>query len=282
MKNALVIGQGLVGQAVSSELAEKGFTVASTVTNEVPELGWIGLDLTQRSSVLAVISSVRPDIVVNTGQVSSFARCEEAPDRAREVNVTGAENLVRALESVNSTARLVQLSSVSVLEDTPNAKECDAPSPNSLYGETLLKAESIVQESDLETTVLRSTHIFGPWKKRKRNERFYDLILGQKLNSKIVNNTEMNPVGIDDVARAISFLVNQAAGIYHISGDETLSHFDFVNLVAKTNRLAQIGDDQAHTRSGGNGLISTLDSGLLRSLGFNPHTLRSRLQEYAV
>src|SRR6478609_6823910 len=55
-----------------------------------------GLDITSREAVFAVITDIRPDIVVNAAAYTAVDRAESEPEAAWAGNCTGPANLAAA------------------------------------------------------------------------------------------------------------------------------------------------------------------------------------------
>ncbi|HXH27483.1 MAG TPA: sugar nucleotide-binding protein, partial [Candidatus Polarisedimenticolia bacterium] len=101
----LVLGAGgLFGRSLSRLLEE---TWPATVSATRAEL-----DVTDRFRLESEVERLQPTVVINCAAYSDPDGCEVDADRARRVNVQGAENAARA--AAGAGCRIVQLSTVAV------------------------------------------------------------------------------------------------------------------------------------------------------------------------
>jgi nucleoside-diphosphate-sugar epimerase len=119
---------------------------------------------------------------------------DKKPALAYRVNVTGTENLVRALEQFSPHAFLIYSSSVSVYGDrldNPHITVNDPlkPSKGDEYAKTKIEAEQIIRSSRIDWTIFRLSAIMG---KHKISELMFHMPL----------NTCMEIATPEDTARA--------------------------------------------------------------------------------
>ena len=93
-------------------------------------------------------------------------RADHEPEEATTVNVDGTQNLVHAMEGLPQPPRLVHASSISIYGDRladPWIKVGDPvkPSPHDHYGTTKVRAEELVQQSQLSWTIFRLTGVMS-------------------------------------------------------------------------------------------------------------------------
>ena len=121
-------------------------------------------DLLDRDLVEKLVGDA--DIVINLTGGGGNAACERDPVRYTNTYVTGMENLVRTAER-SGVGHLYLSSSISVYPSPPPGEilevtESTPPKPSTLYGSLKLSAERILGESELDSTVLRLSNIYGP------------------------------------------------------------------------------------------------------------------------
>src|SRR5262249_21994504 len=90
-----VLVTGAAGQ-VGSEVVD------AFARDEVTAFGHAALDVTDRSSVLAAITSTRPEVIVHCASWTAVDACESDPDRAFAVNALGARHVMEAARRVGA------------------------------------------------------------------------------------------------------------------------------------------------------------------------------------
>ena len=103
------------------------------------------LDITNATAVTDYVRSHTPDIILHAAAMTSNREVEEHPETAREVNVDGTANLVRACDGTRT--RFVFLSTDYVYKgDRGNYSESDEVDPFNLYASTKLAGEEVVRQ----------------------------------------------------------------------------------------------------------------------------------------
>ena len=105
------------------------------------------------------------DIIINLTGGGGNAACERDPARYINTYIIGLLRLVRQAER-SGVDRFYLSSSISVYPSPPPGEilkvtEATPPMPSTLYGILKLSAERILEESDLDYTVLRLSNIYG-------------------------------------------------------------------------------------------------------------------------
>ena len=103
------------------------------------------LDITDAAAVADYVAANEPDIILHAAAMTNNRMVEANPEAAREVNVDGTANLVRACDG--SRIRLVFLSTDYVYKgDRGNYSESDKVEPFNLYASTKLDGEEAVRQ----------------------------------------------------------------------------------------------------------------------------------------
>ncbi|HEY7628233.1 MAG TPA: NAD(P)-dependent oxidoreductase, partial [Ilumatobacteraceae bacterium] len=99
------------------------------------------LDVGDRDAVLAAITMLQPDVVVNCAAWTAVDACESDPSKAFALNALAARWLAEGCAQVG--ARLVQISTDYVFDGTLDRPyhEWDEPAPRSVYGASKLAGE---------------------------------------------------------------------------------------------------------------------------------------------
>ncbi|VAX23589.1 dTDP-4-dehydrorhamnose reductase, partial [hydrothermal vent metagenome] len=161
-KKIMVIGAGgNLGFCVARFLSAK-YAVHSTVHDYCPErLAAERLDITDRNAVETMLEKIKPDAVVNLSALADANVCEKKPDKARLINVDGAQNVARACKKMDNVY-LVHYSTDLVFDGTggPYCEE-DAVNPVNVYGATKAESESAVISSHENSAILRTAIVYG-------------------------------------------------------------------------------------------------------------------------
>jgi dTDP-4-dehydrorhamnose reductase len=231
---------GLLGQKIAELLSQsQSYAVHLTSSQEESTLPADGmpytrLDITDRKQVTRVIDTIQPDTIINTAAVTNVDFCETGREAAWRANVTGVENLVHAGKLAGS--HIIQLSTDYVFDGKsgPYAEE-DRPNPISYYGRTKLAAENVLRTSNIGHTIVRTMVLYGHARKVKPNFALW-LVgeLQQERPVRVVSDQVGTPTFVDDLAYGIVKIVElKKAGVYHISGPDLLSRYDFARALAR-------------------------------------------------
>jgi len=96
----LIIGvSGFLGSNLTT-IFQDHFPLAGTFCYHSPQIKncqTFPLDLTDALAVKRVIAELKPEVVIHTAALFHPDMCEQAPERACHINVTGTENLLSCL-----------------------------------------------------------------------------------------------------------------------------------------------------------------------------------------
>jgi len=230
---ALVIGaSGQVGGALVKTLTARGHTVTGTYAT-VPVDGATRLDLRDHQAIESLIRAVAPDWIFCPGGLTHVDWCEDHPEAAVEINVTGPLLAARAGRALG--VGFVYYSSEYVFdgEHGPYGEE-GSPRPLSVYGKTKLQAEQALLSEIPRALVIRTTVVYGP--ERQRKNFVYQLL--QRCRSGKTMRAPMDqfssPTYNQDLAAASVELAEQdALGLFHVAGAEVLSRYAFACLACQ-------------------------------------------------
>lgn len=169
--------------------------------------------------ISAIISELRPDLVIHLGVVDDISQFELSHSSAFETNYVGSHNIALGCKAAH--ASLVYLSSGYIFQGGLEVQysEYDAPNADSVYGKSILACERVVQQTLNEFYIVRTSWLFG--------NNFYpgsrdELIL--ESDSSVVGS----PTYVVDLARRISLLVRSGRyGIYHMANEGTCTLKEF-------------------------------------------------------
>jgi dTDP-4-dehydrorhamnose reductase len=290
MKILITGSNGLLGQKLSALLqnqigADPIFTARKPLTYPISRGNFFIMDVTDRDSVLDVISEAKPDCIIHTAAMTQVDDCEVRREECWLHNVTATEFLVEA--AAQSGSHLVHVSTDFIFDGKEGPLDEQAtPAPVNYYGESKLAAELAVQKSTGNWSILRTVLVYGVAHDISRS----NIVLWVKKSLedgkpiKVVNDQWRTPTLAEDLAMGCWLAAQRkATGIFNVSGEEMMTPYQ---IAIRTARY--FGLDES--------LISPTDSFQFRQpaarpmrtgfiiekakqiLGYQPHTFEQGLE----
>ena len=217
---------------ISTGNAEIGQVSDVIKTSEVFALDVDRLDITKLEEVKAVLTEIKPDVVINCAAATNVDGCESNQDLAFKINAIGPRNLAIVCEKIG--AKLVQVSTDYVFSGVGEKPltEFDLTAPYSVYGKTKLLGEDYVREFSSKYYIVRTAWLYG----YVGNNFVYTMMrLGKEKESlNVVNDQLGNPTNANDLAYHILKLIEtEEYGVYHCTGKGECSWYDFASEIMK-------------------------------------------------
>ena len=228
-----VLVTGATGQ-VGSEVVE----VCERAGDEVVGFTFPRHDITDRDSVLQLVTATGPDAIIHAAAYTAVDACESDPDGAFRTNTIGTRNVVEAAQLVG--AHVVALSTDYVFDGTKATPydEWDEPNPLSVYGRSKLAGERELVAAPSHTLVRIS------WACGRHGGNMVKTVLRlaeEGANPSFVDDQRGCPTVAEDLAPTLRrFAVERRLGTFHVTNQGALTWFDLARLVF---RLA--GHDEA-------------------------------------
>ncbi len=252
-KRVLVTGaNGFLGTKVVNVLKEHFEVIPTDVTGDFKA------NITNFQEVLDLFERTKPDIIVHTAAMTNVDGCEIEKTKAYQANVVGTKNIVECCEKFSSW--VVYISTDFVFDGVKGSyKEGDEKNPVSYYGMTKAIGEDIIISSRVKHTILRIAMLYGYNSESDKTTFFkwcYNgLKEGKELN--LVNDQFGCPTLIDDIALALKEVIkNKIYGLYHLTGPERLSVYEFGLKIKNVFNLP--------------GTIRAVDSSFLKQIAKRP------------
>ncbi|MGV3585445.1 MAG: SDR family oxidoreductase [Adhaeribacter sp.] len=242
-KKILITGSnGLLGQKLAQLLvhnAEIDLIATSRGQNKLsellPELHFISLDVTDAQQVEKIISVERPTHIIHTAAMTNVDECELNQEACWLLNVEAVQYLVNACEKYK--VHLIHLSTDFVFDGEAGPYNEEAqPNPISYYGQSKLAAEKIVQASAVKWAIIRTVLVYGVVHDYGRTNivLWVKNSLEAKKNIQVVNDQFRTPTLAEDLAMGCWLVVqHNAEEIFHISSKETLTPYKMALQVAE-------------------------------------------------
>ncbi len=248
MKRILVTGaNGFIGQALCSELSERGFLVRGAMRfqsrnllrGKIVDIVTVG-DIGPETDWTKALNGI--DAIVHlAGRAHIMRECiKDSLTEYRRVNTAGTEHLARSAVKAGVN-RIVYLSTVKVngemTGDVPFS-ESDIPNPEGYYAVSKWEAElvlhRIVQETGLEIVILRLPLVYGPGVKANFLKLMDSVARRIPLPLAHVNNRR-NSIYLGNLTDAIVTCIihPEAAGqTYLVSDGEAVATPDLIRIIA--------------------------------------------------
>ncbi|HEV2686628.1 MAG TPA: dTDP-4-dehydrorhamnose reductase [Actinomycetota bacterium] len=239
----LVTGAG--GQ-LGSEFAQR------LVAHDAVLLDHETLDVTDPIAVEGVLDSAGPDVVIHAAAWTDVDGCEDDPEHARAVNVTGTRNVAAA----SGDAFMILVGTDYVFDGTAGRAytEKDETNPVQVYGRTKLDAEQAARAETSSLAIARTAWLYGA---RKANgepaKNFVSSILRAAARGplEVVDDQVGSPTWTGDLADALLALAERRTpGTFHVANSGAVSRHDFARAI-----LEEAGTDPSGVRA-----VSTKDA----------------------
>lgn len=285
-KTILITGSnGLLGQKLVDLLSkESAVNLIATARgeNRLPNQDgytYQSLDITDLKAVKDVFATFKPEIVIHTAAMTNVDTCESDLIGCEALNVKAVEYVVAACSKYDTF--LCHLSTDFIFDGEAGPYDEEAvPNPISVYGESKLRAEQIVQASYIRWAIARTVLVFGIvpdmsrtniilWVKKSLEE-------GKQIN--VVTDQFRTPTLAEDLAIGCWLIAQkEAEGIFNISGEELLTPYEMAIKTAEffhlpTNLIQQADSStfsQPAKRPPRTGFILTKAKSVL---GYKPRT----------
>jgi dTDP-4-dehydrorhamnose reductase len=268
--NVLVTGaNGQLGSDVISYFMAQGCKVIPVTHAD--------LDITDAPALTKAITSIKPDVVINTAAYHHVEHCENNPDIARAVNATAVGFLAQLGDKENF--RLIHISTDYVFDGEKKAPyvETDAVNPLNIYGQTKAEGEQYVIQAAAQHAVVRISAVYGIEPCRaKGGLNFIRLMLKlakEKDQLQVVNNEFVSPTHTLAIAAQLYKIATtpNATGIFHATSEGECNWYEFaMEIFRLTNTKIDVVPVEAANfskikRPG----YSVLENARLKQLGIN-------------
>jgi dTDP-4-dehydrorhamnose reductase len=237
MQKLLITGtSGLLGKKIV-EVAKHTYEVIPTHNTKPIYLNSLKLEITNLNAILSTLNKLEPGVVIHTASETNVDKCEIEKKHAWKTNAEGTRNIAEACQKVN--AKLVYVSTDYVFDGEKGMyTEEDEPNPVNYYGVTKLEGEKQVIEQCKNYAILRTSVLFGwhPWKQNFATWIINKLKQQQEIT--VVEDHYNTPTLADNLAEmAVEIAKNDLRGMYHASGSERISRYEFGKRIARTFNL---------------------------------------------
>ncbi len=231
---------GQLGHDVMNELFRRGHEgVGSDIASSyqgvadnsaVTRMPYVQLDITDKSSVSGVISSVKPDAVIHCAAWTAvdMAEDDDKVEAVRRVNAGGTRNIAEVCKTLE--CKMLYLSTDYVFDgkgEKPWEPDCKDYKPLNVYGQTKLEGELAVSSILEKYFIVRIAWVFG-----LNGKNFIKTMInvGKTHDTvRVVNDQIGTPTYCYDLARLlVDMCETDKYGYYHATNEGGyISWYDF-------------------------------------------------------
>ncbi len=232
MKVAIIGANGQLGSDLVDILSQ---------SHEVIGLTHADIEITDIDNINSVISSVKPDIILNTAAYHVVPEAEKFPDKAFQINGSAVLNIARVC--ADKKVKFLHYSTDYIFDGQKQKPytEMDRPNPLNVYANTKLSGEYFALNNCDESFVVRVSGIYGKVPSRAKGGNFVSTMLKlakEKPEVRVVNDEILTPTPTLSIAKNTALLINtEAYGIYHMSSEGEVSWYEFARTIWDTLKL---------------------------------------------
>lgn len=239
MRYLIIGGTGVIGNKIVQHLLLKKEDVMFTFLNnrQIFENSYL-LDIQDSVKTKNLIKKIKPDIVIHCAAISNIDLCETNKELAESINVLGTKNIVEGCLEVN--AKIIYVSTSFVFDGKRKYTENDSATPSTFYGQTKLKGEQIIQESNLPYLILRTDQPYCWIEKWQHTNSVIRVINSLKNNKKFfeIEDWFNVPTYVPDFVNATMKLIeSRKEGIFHVSGTDFVNRYEWAKITSKIFQL---------------------------------------------
>ena len=239
MRYLIIGGTGVIGNKIVQHLLLKKEDVMFTFLNnrQIFENSYL-LDIQDSVKTKNLIKKIKPDIVIHCAAISNIDLCETNKELAESINVLGTKNIVEGCLKVN--AKIIYVSTSFVFDGKRKYTENDSATPSTFYGQTKLKGEQIIQESNLPYLILRTDQPYCWIEKWQHTNSVIRVINSLKNNKKFfeIEDWFNVPTYVPDFVNATMKLIeSRKEGIFHVSGTDFINRYEWAKITSKIFQL---------------------------------------------
>ena len=246
MRILITGSNGLLGQKIVDQLNQSStlFLATSKGENRNPNCAianYQQMDISDAVEIETVFNQFQPTHIIHTAAMTNVDQCEQQPDECNRINFESVKLLFEA--SIKFNAHFQLLSTDFVFDgEKGNYKEEDLVNPLSVYAQSKVNAEQLLNESAYSNwSIVRTIIVYGTANNLSRSNIVYwaKEALEKEQALAIIDDQFRAPTWASDLAWAcIRICQLNKIGIYHISGPTTFSIFEIVEKIANYFNLS--------------------------------------------
>lgn len=234
MTKKIILISGVKGQLGRLlEEVSRNFGQFDFVFTDVDEL-----DITDYQQLHFFFLNNRIDFMINCAAYTAVDKAEEERDEAYRINAEACGYLAEFGHKFDF--KLVHISTDFVFSGQQNrpCKEDDATEPLSVYGDSKLKGEQLIQQNGTDFIIIRTSWLYSEYGRNfVRNMQKLGM---ERSEISVVYDQCGSPTYAGDLAWTILYILANypsAKGIYHFANEGAVSWFDFAQAVMELSNI---------------------------------------------
>lgn len=202
------------------------------------------LDITNLDNVTQVFQQFKPNYCINAAAYTAVDKAESEPEKARLINVIGAQNIAEVCKEMNCILLHISTDFVFDGSKTTPYTEDDQPNPTGVYGQTKLDGEKAIQTTFDNYYIIRTSWVYSQF-----GANFMKTMLrlaAERDSLSVVNDQIGTPTHAIDLAKCLLKIIetnNQQSttdnfGIYNFSNEGQCSWYDFAKEIFRVNNIS--------------------------------------------
>jgi len=227
MKVAVIGANGQLGTDLVEVMSQQG--------HEVVSLTHADIAIERIDCVREVLTTYKPDIVLNTAAYHITQQCEEHMGTAFAVNAQGALNLAKVAADLKITT--VYYSTDYVFDGAKQEPylETDLPNPLNVYAVTKLAGEYFTLNYHPKSYVIRVSGLYGKVPCRAKGGNFITTMIRlaqEKPEVRVVTDEVLTPTPTYEIAlKTVSIFKSEQYGLYHLTCEGSCSWYEFAREI---------------------------------------------------
>lgn len=204
-------------------------------TDEIHPLYHPAFDVTRADKAREVLSSIGPEIVINTAAYHRVDECEDNPGQAFLVNALAVRDLAFICKDIDAV--LAHFSTDYVFDGrkgTPYVEE-DCPHPLNAYGVSKLAGEIFLRTIWEKHFLIRTCGLYGEAGSREKGTNFVEAVIMRERQGKplrVVNDQWVTPTSTAELAVRLSELIRTGHyGLFHMTNEGECTWHEFCMAV---------------------------------------------------
>lgn len=228
------------------------------------------LDITKLDNCREVLTQYLPDVVIHCAAYTEVDKAESEPDEAFRINAAGTRNMALSAEEIQAKFCYISTDYVFDGKGTKAYSEYDLTNPQTVYGQSKLAGEKLVQTLSSRYFIVRSSWIYG-----KYGNNFVKTMLTlaqEREHLKVVSDQIGSPTYSLDLAHfLIELIQTDYYGIYHASNTGVCSWYELAKAIFEESGILVMLEPcttEEYPRPVRRPAFSVLDHISIRSNGF--------------
>ncbi len=237
MKSNLILLFGKNGQLGSVLLKNLG-------NHNIKAFDYPEIDFDYPEKVMALVKSLKPGLIINAAAYTAVDQAEKDQEKAFNVNGFSVEALAITAKEIG--AGLIHYSTDYVFDGKKGSlyNENDLPKPINVYGKSKLLGENKISKTGGSYLIFRLSWVYSlthpsfvtkvlDWGRKNETLRIVDDQISSPTWANLVAETTVEIInrGVENWAQYFKSI----CGLYHLTGQGTLSRYDWAKTIIELN-----------------------------------------------